>query len=105
MVSLSSFSRKARSNSGADGIENLRDRSVRGYALDDGGKNRLRGLPVGVRVEVEDNAMPQHGWGDALHILNGEVIAATHESEDAAALDQGLGAARRAAVADILAGE
>src|SRR5437867_832909 len=103
MVRRSSFSRNCRSSNAAGAIPILCRRRLLGYALDDGAQYRVRCLAVGVRVEVEDNAMPQDGGCDGLKIVDAEMVAAAHERQHAPALDQRLGAARRAAVANVLA--
>src|SRR6516225_8605729 len=102
MVSRSSFSRNSRSNSGADGIVVLRRRCLCGYTLDDGTEDGFRVLAVGVGVEVENDAVPQHRWSYVEDILHRQVEPAAHQGAYAAALDQALRAARRAAVADVL---
>src|SRR5579863_4879356 len=103
MVRRSSFSRNCRSSSGAAAIyQTLCGGGLFRYALDDAGQNRIRRLSVGVSVEIEDDAMAQNRRGDELNVVDAQVVAAAHESQHAAAFDQRLRAARRAAVADVL---
>src|SRR5258706_2151882 len=101
MVRRSSFSRNLRSSSGAGAIQDLCGRRLLRYPRYDRAQYRIRGLTVGMRVEIEDDAMAQDGGGDGLNIVDAEVVAPAHERQDAPALDQRLGAPWRAAVADI----
>src|ERR1035441_1468662 len=105
MVRRSSFSRNSRSSSGPVDIRFLRDAGLRGYGLQNGGKNGVGSLAVGVGVEVEDDAVAEDRRGDGMDVLDGEVHASAEKRADTPAFHQGLGTARRTAVADVLAGE
>src|SRR5690349_4071458 len=106
MVSRSSFSRNSRLSSGALTIViALRGRSFCRDSLDDGVDHRLRGLAVGMGVEIEYDAVAQDRRRDRLYILDGEMKASFDQSPHASALDQGLRAARGAAVPYVLPGQ
>src|ERR1017187_6604286 len=105
MVSRSSFSRNSRPSSGPVGIRFLRDARLRGCGLKSGGKDGLRGLAVGVGLEVEDDAVAEARSGDGVDVLDGEVHAPAEKRADTPAFHQGLGAPRRTAVADVFAGQ
>jgi uncharacterized FAD-dependent dehydrogenase len=49
---------------------------------------------VGVRIEVENDAMAQNCGRDGIQIVDTEVQAIMHQSEYASAFDESLGAAR-----------
>src|SRR5689334_18760376 len=98
MVNRSSFSRNSRSNRVAVGMLANLSCGVRGDAADDGGEHGFGGLPVRMGVKVQNDAMPEHRRSDTLDVLYAEVITAAHERVHAAAFDQRLRAAGRAAV-------
>src|SRR2546423_5997648 len=104
MVSRSSFSRNSRSSSGADAIPFLRRRCLGGYTLNRRVENGFGGLAVRMGVEIEDDAMPQHRGSHVQNVFHRQVKPPFDQGADPAALYQTLGAARRAAIADILAG-
>ena len=66
-----------------------------------GGQDRLRRLPVGMRVEIQNDAMAQNGGRDVLHIVDRKMKTPAHQRQHAAAFHQRLRAARRTAVADV----
>src|SRR5579883_2854094 len=103
MVRRSSFSRNSRSSRGADAIRYLRDGGLSRYALNDGGQDGFRRLPIGMSVEIQNDAMPQDAGRYRLHVFHSQVETAAHQRVNAPAFDQRLGAAGRAAVAHILA--
>ena len=74
-----------------------------GDILNDGVQDGVRRLAVGMGVEVEDDAVAQHGARHMLHVVDRKMIAAAHQRQHAPAFHQRLRAARRTAVADVLA--
>ena len=62
-------------------------------------------LPVGVGVEIQDDAVAQHVGRDLANIVAAEVEASAHQSQHASAFHQRLRAARRAAIANVLVGQ
>src|SRR6185369_4607233 len=97
MVRRSSFSRNSRSSNGADAIRYLRG-SLRADALENGLQNGFRRLPVRMGVEVQNNAVPQHGSRHVEDVFHGQVEPSAHQGMHAAALHQSLRAARGTAI-------
>src|SRR5579872_4594993 len=105
MVSRSSFSRNWRSRRGLlVAMAELRRGSVGDHSADDRRQDGIGRLPIGMSVEVENDAVPEYGGGNGLDILRAQVVPAVHQGADAAALHQGLCAARRTPVANIFFG-
>ena len=65
----------------------------------------FRRFALGVGVEIQNDAVPQHGGRHLLHVFHAQMEAAAHQREHAAAFHQRLRAARRTAVADVLVGD
>jgi hypothetical protein len=73
--------------------------------LDDLGQDGFGRLTIGMRVEIQNNAVTQDGWRDFADVIGAEIQAAAHQCEHASAFHQRLCAARLAAIADIFIGE
>ena len=64
-------------------------------------QDSFRRLAVGVRIEIQNDAVPQDGGRNRCDIFNAEMETPAHQSQNAPAFYQRLGAARRTAIAYI----
>ena len=58
-----------------------------------------------MRVEIQNDAVTQDRGSDCAHIFDAEMKRPSHQRQNAAAFDQRLRAARRAAIADVAIGD
>ena len=58
-----------------------------------------------MRIEIQNDAMPQDGWRDSVDVFDGEMQTAFHERENLSTFHQRLRAARRASVTDKFIGQ
>ncbi len=65
----------------------------------------VRRLPIRMRIEIQNDAVPQDRWRHRAHIFDAQMQPPAHKGQHAAALDQSLRSARRAAVADVFLGQ
>src|SRR5260370_5264867 len=85
-----------------------RRRSVGGRYCDIGNdlrQQRLRRLPIGVGIEIEDDAVAEDGGRKEAQIVDAEVQAPAHQRQHAPAFDERLRPARRASIAYVLVGD
>ena len=75
--------------------------SVGGHAGEDLGEHLVDGDALGLALEVEDDAVAQGLGRDGPDIVDRRGLAAGHEAADAGGEQDGLGAARAAAEADV----
>src|SRR5690242_12268079 len=74
----------------------------RGNRLEELGDDLVGRHPLGLRVEVEQNAMPQHGVRERADVVEADVIAPVHERARLAPENHPLGRANAGAVVDPL---
>ena len=73
--------------------------------VEDGADDRLGRDALGLALEVEDDPVPERRQGDRPDVVDRDVEPAVEQRVDLAAGDERLGAARRAAVAHVVADE